>query len=307
MGYDERKERVKRMNTLDLHMHSDISIDGSYTPRELAAMCCEAGLTHMAIADHNSVKGVLQLEKEGDLGIRLIPAIEIDCVFQEKEFHLLGYGIDPHDPVYEKLEADFMSQEVHHANARIDYTKNTLGLQFDEEVIKTLMRHGVITPEAIMEACLQDDRNLENPYMQVYLPGGKRSDNPMVNYYWDHFSQGNPGYMPSYFPSLKDMTHMIHKQGGIAVLAHPGNNIHEDAELLKGVIACGIDGMEVYSSYHSDEQIAYYRFAAKEYRLLKTCGSDFHGKTKPSIHLGQCDCSEDEKQQLMHVMDRLCK
>lgn len=50
-----------------------------------------------------------------------------------------------------------------------------------------------------------------------------------------------------------------------------------------------------------------HRFVAKEYRLLKTCGSDFHGKTKPSVHLGQCDCSEDEKQQLMHVMDRLCK
>ena len=109
------------------------------------------------------------------------------------------------------------------------------------------------------------------------------------------------------FPKLRDMVEMIHEQSGLAVLAHPGNNVKEDEELLKAVIDCGIDGMEVYSSYHSKKQEEYYREKAGEYHLLSTCGSDFHGKTKPSIHLGQCDCPENDLTVLEKVLKRIAK
>lgn len=291
------------MNKIDLHMHSDVSIDGYYPPEQLMNMCKEQGLTHMAISDHNTVRGTLSLLQEHKVsGIELICAIELDCVFAGKEFHLLGYGIDPYHPIYHEIEHNYVSQEVNNTNFKIDYTKNVLSLQFDDEVLNKLKRLDVVTPESIMEACLQDERNNSNPHMQPYLAGGDRSDNPMVNYYWDHFSQGKPGYKPVHYPDLIAMVKMIHEQGGIAVLAHPGNNVKEDAELLEGIINCGIDGLEVYSSYHSNEQIVYYRDVAEKHKLLKTCGSDFHGKSKPKITLGKCDCSEIEQNELLDVI-----
>ena len=96
------------MNTIDLHMHSIFSIDGTYQPEELYAMCKKQGIRYMAIADHNSVRGsrkLLDVKKEDDPAV--VPAIELDCTCEGKDFHLLGYGIDVKDPVYEKIENDF--------------------------------------------------------------------------------------------------------------------------------------------------------------------------------------------------------
>lgn len=70
------------------------------------------------------------------------------------------------------------------------------------------------------------------------------------------------------------------------MLAYPGNNVKENRDLLKSIISYGIKGIEVYSSYHSKEQVEFYKEFALNNKLLITCGSDFHGKTKPSIYLG---------------------
>lgn len=296
------------MNTIDLHMHSIFSIDGTYRPEELRDICEEKNMAFMAIADHNSVKGTRQLLEHGKKGKTvLIPAIELDCTCHGKDFHLLGYGINVNDPIYDKIEEDFLSQERQNGETRLDYTRNKIGFCFEDHVIEKLKILGVITPEAIMEACMMDERNRNHEKMQPYLEGGSRSNNPMVNFYWDYFSQGTEGYVPMVFPKLRDMVEMIHEQSGLAVLAHPGNNVKEDEELLKAVIDCGIDGMEVYSSYHSKKQEEYYREKAGKYHLLSTCGSDFHGKTKPSIHLGQCDCPESDRMVLEKVLKRIAK
>ena len=295
------------MNTIDLHMHSIFSIDGTYQPKELFAMCKEKGLRYMAIADHNSVRGsrkLMEIEKEEGSPV-VVPAIELDCTCEGKDFHLLGYGIDVNDSVYHKIENDFLSQEIQNGEARLAYTREKIGFQFQNDEIERLKILGVITPEAIMEACMMDKRNQNHERMQPYLEGGSRSDNPMVNFYWDYFSQGKEGYVPTVFPRMEDMVEMIHNQGGLAVLAHPGNNVKEDEKLLKAVISCQIDGMEVYSSYHSSEQIQYYKKKTQKYGLLATCGSDFHGKTKPSIYLGQCDCSGEDRKILEEALKKI--
>lgn len=97
------------------------------------------------------------------------------------------------------------------------------------------------------------------------------------------------------FMSLSDAIDLIHAAGGIAVLAHPGNNVKEDEELLHNIVQTGIVGIEVYSSYHSPEQIEFYSRQSEEYGLIKTLGSDFHGKTKPSIKLGSVACQNSEE------------
>lgn len=292
------------MNPIDLHMHSCFSTDGQYTPEELVKMCKERGMTHMAIADHNSVKAVLALQGK-ELGIKLIPAIEIDCSYKGVDFHLLGYGIDAQSVAFEVIEEQAMSQEIKHSDRRLQFARETLGLQMEDEDIEAVKVMGVLTAEAIMEVCLKDERNKNHLVMQPYYEGGERSDNPMVNFYWDYYSQGKPGYTKIQWPELKDMVNTIHQKGGIAVLAHPGNNLKGKEELLEGIVQCGIDGLEVYSSYHKAEQIAFYEKKAKKYGLLMTCGSDFHGKTKPAIGLGQCDCSEEVQQKLMEQLKKM--
>ena len=148
----------------------------------------------------------------------------------------------------------------------------------------------MITGEIIAEVALQDERN--HPLMKEYLPGGSRSDNPFVNFYWDYCAQSKPAYVPIHYISLKEAVDMIHAAGGIAVLAHPGNNTKENLSLIDAIFAYDVKGMEVYSSYHSPEQIAFYKDYAEQHYLMITMGSDFHGKTKPSIALGGSHCPD---------------
>ena len=79
---------------------------------------------------------------------------------------------------------------------------------------------------------------------------------------------------------------MIHDAGGIAVLAHPFATFYQKEALLDLAVSYGIDGIEAYSNYHEPKHNNYYAEYAKKHNLLITCGSDFHGKHKPSIHMG---------------------
>ena len=80
---------------VDLHMHSLHSDDGEFTPTQLVDMCHEAGVKIMAIADHNSVKGIDEAKQRcQELGMIYIPATEIDCTYNGINLHVVGYGID---------------------------------------------------------------------------------------------------------------------------------------------------------------------------------------------------------------------
>lgn len=84
---------------------------------------------------------------------------------------------------------------------------------------------------------------------------------------------------------------------------HPGNNIKEDLSLLNSIISTGVQGLEVFSSYHSPEQVAFYKTFAKTYHLFMTCGSDFHGKTKPNIKLGSVQLISEDQQSVQSFID----
>ncbi|MCS4480967.1 hypothetical protein JQ038_05535 [Clostridium botulinum] len=157
-----------------------------------------------------------------------------------------------------------------------------LGIYFSDEVITSLSRNGIVNGEMIAEAAMKFDKNHVNPLLIPYYENGSRSDNPYVNFYWDYCAQGKPAYVEIKFMDLQEAIKIIEESGGIPVLAHPGNNVKENMDLLESIISCGIMGIEVYSSYHSKEQVAFYREFALRHKLLLTCGSDFHGKLSPA-------------------------
>jgi predicted metal-dependent phosphoesterase TrpH len=138
----------------------------------------------------------------------------------------------------------------------------------------------------IAEAALADARNDGNPLLAPFRPGGARSDNPFVNFYWDHCSPGKPAHVPVEYMPLADCLALIASAGGAAVLAHPGQSLRGKERLFPAIMAQGFSGLEAYSSYHSPEDRARWKAEADARGLAATCGSDFHGKTKPAIRMG---------------------
>ena len=90
------------------------------------------------------------------------------------------------------------------------------------------------------------------------------------------------------FPDMRDVIDIIHRNGGKAVLAHPGINLKGNFDIIDQLIPLGFDGIEAYSSYHSAETAKWFSEKARQLDLFVTCGSDFHGKTKPMVKLGHC-------------------
>ena len=279
---------------IDLHMHSLYSDDGEFAPAKLVSMCKEAGVRIMAVADHNSVRGVKEAGEEAErLGIACIPALEIDCTFEGINLHVAGYGIDSSAPVFGRLEKNILNQEKACSDRKLVLT-NELGFDLSREQMDRVSANGVFTGEMFGEVLLNDSRYADHELLLPYRAGGARGDNPYVNFYWDYYSQGKPCYTKVEYPSLKDAVEMINGHGGVAVLAHPGNNLKGRFQVFDRMVQEGLQGVEAFSSYHDRETAEYFLNKGRELGLLITCGSDFHGKTKPAIHLGETGCTVDQ-------------
>ncbi|MEN8076408.1 PHP domain-containing protein [Clostridioides difficile] len=293
------------MSYIDLHMHSNYSDDGEYSPKELVELCLEKGVKYFSIADHNTTKGIAEAKEYcKDNKISIIPAIELDCTIDGVNLHLLGYGINYESNIFDKIESNIIAQEQVASKERLKLIRK-LGIEFDDDVIKRLSKNGVVTGEIIAEAAMLFDKNKENHLLKPYFKGGIRSDNPYVNFYWDFCSQGKVAYAEVKFISLQEAIDIITKNGGIPILAHPGNNIKEDKGLLEKIISLGVKGIEVFSSYHTEKQRDFYFDFAIKNNLIITCGSDFHGKTKPSIRVGDISCNNNEKQILEKLKSKI--
>lgn len=290
------------MSYIDLHMHSFYSDDGEFSPKELVDLCIGKGIKYFSIADHNSVKGIKEAKEYcKDKEINIIPAVELDCTIDGVNLHVLGYGIDYNNDIFDRIEEDIIKQEQGASKKRMKLIRE-LGIDFSDEVIKKLSKNGVVNGEMIAEAAMEFDKDKKNLLLQPYYENGNRSDNPYVNFYWDYCAQGKPAYAEVKYISLEKAIEVIKTSGGIPVLAHPGNNVKEKHSLLESIRVCGIEGIEVYSSYHSKEQVEYYKEYAMKHKLILTCGSDFHGKTKPSIAIGSTDCENKENDIISEII-----
>ncbi|MCD8139879.1 MAG: PHP domain-containing protein [Planctomycetaceae bacterium] len=283
------------MALVDLHFHSHYSDDGELSPASLMVAAAMAQIHYAALADHNSVAGVDEAIAAGDrLGIAVIPAVEVDSLYEGSGLHVLGYAVDHHDPCWEKLENDVMEQMLSGSVARMDKVA-ALGIVVDRDKVEAKSRDGVIIPELIVEVALADPKNDGNPILKPYRKGGARSDNPQVNFYWDYCSHGKPAHVPTQYMTTAEAVGMIRATGGVPVLAHPGPTLKKGADSLPDLVEQGIAGVEAFSSYHSPEQCAAWHKAAVANGLFVTCGSDFHGKTKPAIRMGGHGASRDDE------------
>lgn len=287
------------MSIFDLHMHSCYSSDGELTPKQLVTRLKENGIKVAALSDHDCMFGIKEMIQEGNKeGIQIIPAIEFNTSLDGTDVHLLGYNFDYEQPYFQELDAHMRSLQANVLQDRIAFFKSYYQIEFDEhEILKDIGNANAYN--AIVEAMLFDPRNKDIEAFQPYLEGGSRSDSPVPNFYWDTCSKGKPGFFPIPQPSFKKTVDLIHEHGGIAVIAHPWKNFYNNESLLEKAIAYGLDGLEAYSNYHNAQENEYYDALCKKYNLVMTCGSDFHGRVKPNIDLGEYGCTKNDEEEVL--------
>lgn len=283
---------------IDLHIHSFYSSDGEFSPAQLIKKCAKNNISLMSITDHNTVRAYKEAsDAAAKSGIEYIPGIEIDFVYNGTNFHMLGYGIDCTSPDFWEIENNIRSQGLNVSYEMLEKTKK-LGFDITESDMRSAAAGShwpeIWTGEQFAEIILSRSEYKDSPLLRPYRPDGARGDNPYVNFYWDFYSQGKPCYAEIYYPPMQEVIDIIRQNHGKAILAHPCVNLK--GCLPDDIIKLGIDGIEAFSSYHSPSQAVNIMGYIKNYGLIATCGSDFHGKTKPSISLAQHGCllSEDE-------------
>jgi len=272
----------------DLHIHSRYSNDAEFEIREIIDRCKENGIDIFSVTDHNGVGGsreAAQLIAEYQ-DLQFIPGIEIDCNYRGTDLHLLGYQVNLNGENFDTLE-NGVRKKYFDAVPQMIHNLHKLGIEIDRDEL--MQRSGVEPPSAELfaEVLLEKPKQHSNPILQAYLPGGERSDMPLINFYLDFFAQGKPAYVKIEHLDFKEAVALVRDQGGIPIVAHPGLNLKDREEVVHELLDLGAAGLEVFNNYHSPEQAAYFARETSKRGALLTCGSDFHGNTKPRISLGQ--------------------
>ena len=161
-----------------------------------------------------------------------------------------------------------------------------LGFRVDAGAVLAAADGKPPTGELIAEVMLSD-ANCHTPPLRPYMEGGERSDMPYINFYLDYFAQGRPAFVPVEYMDFRRAVELVRDNGGVPVVAHPGLNFRGREEIAEQLLGRGAAGLEVFNNYHTPEQAAYFASLVRSEGALMTCGSDFHGKTKPRIAVGR--------------------
>ena len=272
----------------DLHIHSCYSNDGELEIGDILDLCAGKGVDIFSITDHNGVGGAreavkLSAEKQD---IVFIPGIEIDCNYHGTDLHLLGYQIDPESDDFISLE-NAVRLKYMDAVPQMIRKLDHLGIPVDMDELMQKSGGDPPSGELIGELLFEKDGLDSNPLLKPYFPGGKRSDMPLINFYLDFFAQGKPAYVKIEHLEFRDAIALVRNNGGIPIVAHPGLNLEGREDVVHELLDQGAAGLEVFNNYHSVKQLDYFSRLIIKRGALMSCGSDFHGKNKALISIGQ--------------------
>ncbi|MEG0076702.1 PHP domain-containing protein [Anaerorhabdus sp.] len=284
----------------DLHCHSFYSFDSTQSVEDILQRANKAQIDVLAICDHNTYEGSLEAQKQNE--IEIISGIEIDCFCLDAIIHLTAYGMDLNNQEIHDLKQAYVKELDRIAEIRLKLIEERFQCKLDVNKIQALTHGGYPYTNVEIEQVLLED--VQHPELEIYQTGEK-SKSPIANFYWDHLAIGKWGYVEMMLPDYRDIIAMIHRLKGVAICAHPKVTIGREKILIDALIESNIDGFEAYCSYHNQEDARFYKALCEEKNLCMTVGSDFHGKTKPNIQLGDTgyegDCAhivEDLKRRI---------
>ncbi len=259
---------------IDLHTHTTIS-DGTFTPKELIQQAKEAGVSAVAITDHDTIAGLDEAQQEADkLGVNLVKGIEFSTEFGENRLlHILGIGIDPESEGFKQIYTQFRKERAEKLTLVFEKLRS-LGVTIDREAVGPFISGGFMDRQAIAKYLIA----------KGYTKNVKES--------WINFLD-KVNYFEGELIKPKDAFDAIHAAGGKAFLAHFHLNIgfkgYSETEIhtfLKQLKEWGLDGMECYYPSFTEEDRTRCLKYIEEFDLLKSGGSDFHGATRAHVKLG---------------------
>lgn len=258
------------MKTCDLHTHSTFS-DGTLTPRQLLQAAADAGLSTIALTDHNTVAGLPELLAAApDFPLNVVCGTEFSVDYRGTELHLLALFLKPED--FDKITAvteDFHRRKDESNRLLVDNLKKA-GFDLDYDEIKAVS--GGYVNRAHIGAALT-----EKGYSQTIKEAFSLYLSPRRGY-----------YIPPARPDVFEIIRFVKTLGATAVLAHPLLNLSEAElrEFLPCAAAAGLDAMETQYPNYDEVQTRLAQALAAEFGLLESGGSDFHGGNKPLIKIG---------------------
>lgn len=281
-------------NIIDLHIHTTAS-DGADTAVEILETVRASGIQTFAITDHDTMDGALEMDGLDTSGLNYIRGVEFSCVTPYKKCHILGYGIDPKDPML--LDA-------------LDQCK-TLRRRKVENRIRCWAEHfGIVLTEEESN-WIHSQGSVGKPHFgKIILGRGMAPDmkTAIAQYV-------NTCKVPDERIDGNFAIRAIRHAGGIPVWAHPlgGENEkrltrQEFYNQLAYLAQEGIQGLECHYSRYTWVEADFLVQQANRYNLLISAGSDYHGSNKPNLHAGQLN-AEDTDVDLAQITlyDRLMK
>jgi predicted metal-dependent phosphoesterase TrpH len=257
---------------IDLHTHSSAS-DGTDTPGDLVRQAKAAGLDVVALTDHDATSGWAEAQQVADeVGITLVPGLEISTTFRHRGVHLLSYLPDPaHPPLLEMLDRIIAGR-----------TERT------PAIVAALREHGIDITEEDVRREAGGSVAAGRPHVaDALIRLGVVGDRTQA--FADLLNPGRPGYRNRFAADLEEMIPLVTAAGGVAVIAHPwgrnGGTVLDEAAFA-GLKDLGLAGIEVDHQDHSPELRARLRAIAADLDLVVTGSSDYHGTGKVDHDLG---------------------
>lgn len=242
----------------DLHSHTVYS-DGYLTPEQLIGKAKNAGLSYLAITDHDNVDAIDEAIETGkSIGIEIVPGVEISSEHRGREVHILGYFFNHKDETFLNYLKYFRDERFKRARAIVEKLNDlNIPLKLDDVLVHAKGNGSIGRPHIAIAL-------LDAGYIDTYIEAFNK-----------YIGDGKAAYVKKPNLSSQEAIKLINKSGGLSFLAHPGKNVRDEA--LIEMIEFGIDGIEVIHPSHNTTDIAYFRKTAGQYFLLESGGSDFHG------------------------------
>lgn len=250
---------------VDLHAHSTAS-DGSRAPADVVREAKRVGLEAIALTDHDTLGGLAEAAAAAlDVGVRLVRGVELSAVENDVETHVLGLHLDQ----AAELEARLAElREMRRTRAdRIVRRLNELGVRIDLHAVLEQAAGGAVGRPHVARAMVAE---------------GWASD--FRDAFDRYLGNGRPAYVPKEQLAMRDAIAMIHRAGGLAIVAHPASG--GTRERLRKMVDEGMDGVEVLHPSHTPDDIARLQRLSDQLGLVRSGGSDWHGGSDGARLLG---------------------
>lgn len=241
---------------VDLHMHSTAS-DGSLAPSAVVQAAHAAGLSAIALTDHDTLAGLAEATAEGArLGVRVVRAVELSAHDGSREIHILALHVGHSAPLEASLSAFRDAREAR--AARIVDQLRSLGVTIFLDAVMAEANGGAVGRPHIARAMIR---------------GGFVADSREA--FDRYLAAGRPAFVDKQRLEIREAIDIIHAAGGLAIWAHPGSEGRRAR--LEPLVALGLDGVEILHPSHKSEDIKRLGALNEFFGLAASGGSDWHG------------------------------